>query len=511
MKSTRKNPLILEKILKKIMLLCVLLTITGPAQGRELAVCDDVSDPLTLDPQRQFSEKTQAVCQQIFDGLVRFDPDGKIEPALAVSWERVDATRLRFRLRQGVVFHNGEPFDSGSVKFSIERYLDPKTGYPGLPFINSVSHAEIVDAYTVDLVTKYPDSILLNRLAGLIFMSPPGYVKEKGAEYFAGHPVGTGPFVFENWEKGGSIRLSANKAYWQKGFPKVDGLVFKFIPYEKQLKALFSGEVDLLTDLPGTQTLKVTANPGLTVLKKAALYTMPFTLNLSSGPLSDIDVRKAINYAVDKENLIRYDLLGNGKPIATLSMAGETGHNSSLKPYEYDPVKARKLLAKAGYPNGFSMNFMVKKNAERTAKIVASDLKKIGVNLKLTLVSDADMISEFKSGKYDIFVGDVPDPMAHAYFVQAIVLFTGSPYAWGGDLKFDGLLARMVAAVEPGASEKLAEELDRYVYENAMSLFTYQKTAIYGLSKDLRFVPSVLRVPYFREAYFYENNGKKKS
>ncbi|MBU2575040.1 MAG: ABC transporter substrate-binding protein, partial [Elusimicrobia bacterium] len=413
--------------------------------SRVLNVCDDVADPLTLDPQKQFSEKNYTICWQIFDGLVRFDPDGKIEPALAVSWERLDKTRVRFKLREGVSFHNGEPFNAESVKFSIERYLNPETGFPGLYFVDSLARAEVIDARTVDLVTKYPDGILLNRLAGLVLMVPPEYIKEKGAEYFAQNPVGTGAFVFKKWEKGSSVQLDANKEYWLKGFPKVDGLVFKFIPYEKQLKALFSGEVDLVTDLPGTQTLKVMENPRFAVLKKASFYTMPFSLNLSSGPLSNLDVRRALNHAVDKESLIRYDLMGNGQPIATLSMPGETGHNSSLRPYEYNPGKARKLLAKAGYPGGFTLEFLVKKNAERTAKIVAANLKRIGVNLNITLVSDADMVKEFKSRKYDMFIADVPDPMCHSYFVQSIVLFSKSPYAWGGDAKFDEMLMKMVA------------------------------------------------------------------
>ncbi|MCX5792460.1 MAG: ABC transporter substrate-binding protein, partial [Elusimicrobia bacterium] len=141
----------------KFLLSYLLLGFIGLAHGRGLTVCDDVSDPMTLDPQKQFSEKNHTICQQIFDGLLRFDPDGKIEPALAVSWERIDDTRMRFKLREGVFFHNGEPFDSEAVKFSIERYLDPRTGFPALGFIDSIARVEIVDKYTADIVTKNPD------------------------------------------------------------------------------------------------------------------------------------------------------------------------------------------------------------------------------------------------------------------------------------------------------------------------------------------------------------------
>jgi len=491
-------------------LLFLAVSLPCAVSARVLNVCDDVAEPLTLDPMKQFSEKNYTICWQIFDGLVRFDPDGKIEPALAVSWERIEPTRMRFKLREGVRFHNGEPFDSASVKFSIERYLDPRTGFPGLYFVDSMDHAEVVDPLTVDIVTKYPDGLLLNRLAGLVLIVPPGYLKEMGSEYFARHPVGTGAFVFREWEKGRFVRMEANREYWRKGVPRTKGLVFKFIPYERQLSALFSGEVDLLTDLPGTQTRKVMETPGFAVQKKASFYTMPSTLNLSSGPLSNLEVRKALNHAVSRENLIRYDLMGNGYPLATLSMNGEFGHNASLQPYEFDPEKARRLMKKAGYPDGFSLKFLVKKNAERIAKIVASDLKRIKVDLDITLVSDADMVREFGSGKYDIFIADVPDPLCHAYFVQSIVLFSGSPYAWGGDKKFDEMLVRMVSTMEPGAARKMAEEIDKYVYDNAMSLFTYQKTAVYGQRKGLRFTPFLTRMPHFGEAYFDEEKTQDK-
>jgi peptide/nickel transport system substrate-binding protein len=243
-------------------------------------------------------------------------------------------------------------------------------------------------------------------------------------------------------------------------------------------------------------------NPRFAVLKKASFYTMPFSLNLSSGPLSNLDVRKALNYGVDKDSLIRYDLLGNGQPIATVSMPGEVGYNSSLKPYEFDPEKAKQLLAKAGYSGGLSMEFLVKKNVERAARIIAANLKKIGITLHITLVSDADMIREFRSGKYDMFIGSCPDPMCHSYFTQSIVFFSKSPFAWGGDAKFDDMLMTMVATVGPEESKKKAEAIDKYIYDNAMSVFTYQKTSVLGLVKNLFFMPYVSGMPYFFSAEF---------
>ncbi|MFA7009416.1 MAG: ABC transporter substrate-binding protein [Elusimicrobiales bacterium] len=470
--------------------------------ARNLVVSDDIADPMTLDPQKQFSEKNHTICRQIFDGLVRFDPDGKIEPALAVSWERINDTRVRFKLRKEVFFHNGEPFDAEAVRFSMARYTNPETGFPGLYFIDSISHVEVVDNHTVDLITKYPDGILLNRLAGLIFMVPSKYLNEKGDKYFASNPVGTGAFVFTTWEKGKQIALTANKNYWMKGYPKVDGLIFKFIPKERRVKALLSGEVDFVTNPPGTQTLAIKSDQRFTVIKKASACTAPVSFNLASGPLSVLEVRKALNYALDKDKLIRYDLLGNGKIIATFSMDGEAGHNSALKPYKFDIIEAKALLAKAGFPNGFTVKAIVKTDTERTATIIANELKKVGVKLKITLVSDADSMGEFSKGGYDMAIGDIPSPISHSYFAQAIVLYSKSPYCLGGDAKFDSLLEEMVAALNPEKSQYLSEKLDKYVYDNAMGLFTYQYIRLYGLSKKLVFTPYVSGIPCFYGAYF---------
>ncbi len=484
--------------------LCAALLAPALALGAngKLRVCDDVADPLTLDPGKEFSEKNHTLCQQIFEGLVRFNPDGQMEPALAVSWNRIDPTRMRFNLRQGVTFHNGEPFDAEAVKFTIERLLDPKTGFPGIALISSISRAEIVDAVTIDIVTRFPDALLLNRLAGLVLIVPPRYIREKGDGFLAETPVGTGAFIFKKWDKGREISLSENPNYWMKGYPKVKELTFKFIRQEDQLAALFSGKVDLLTDLPGTQTLAVMKHPGFTVKKKPVLCTMNVVLKLPSAPLNNPDVRKALNYALDKNALIRYDVLGNGRPIATFSMPGEIGHNSSLRPYEFDLKKARRLLVKAGYPNGFTLKMVSKPGAERAAKIMAAQFKKIGVRMDVTITTDAALIGEFASGKYDIGIGDCPDPMAHAYFVQFITLHSKSPYSLSGIYGIDAKLEDMASAVDEKASLKKALALDQYIYDNALSVFTYQKIAVSALKKNLRFELAVMRVPYFYAAYF---------
>lgn len=483
--------------------LLLALLLAGPVSaraengGKTLSVCDDVRDPLTLDPHKQFAEKNHTLLQQMYEGLVRFDAHGRIEPALAVSWQRRDPLRVRFKLRAGVRFHNGEPFDAEAVRFTIERYLDPKTGFPALGFINSLSKAEVIDDLTVDIVTKFPDGLLLNRLAGFVLVVPPRYMKEKGAEVLESTPVGTGPYRFESWKRGVELAMTRNERYWDAGYPKSDRLVFKFLPTEGQLEALRSGELDIATELPGTQTTEAMRSGALGVIKTPSFYTVTGSLNSAFGPLKDARVRQALNFAINKDELIRYDLLGNGRAIATVTMEGEEGHNARLKPYRYDLKKAQRLLREAGYPRGFALKTLVKVQGERAAKIISKQLARIGVTLDVHLITDAEVVQALTGGEWDVFIAGCPDPMAHSYFIQSIYLYGKSPYRVAVNPAYDAKLEGMVATLDDEVRRASAEELDRYMYDEALLLFLYQRVKTYGVRKGVDFEPSITGMPYF--------------
>lgn len=469
-------------------------------RGKTLVVCDDVQDPMTLDPQKEFSEKNHTLLQQVYEGLVRLDSEGRVEPALALSWERLDPRRVRFHLRPGVRFHDGEPFDAEAVRFSLARYLDPGTGFPALGFIASLERAEVVDPLTVDIVTKFPDGLLLNRLAGFILIVAPGRAPLEGAESLAQKPAGTGPFMFESWERGRAVSLKANADYWRKGFPKAERLVFRFIPAKKQVAALLSGEVDLLTELPGARTTEALQSGRVDIVKRPTFYTVTASLNASEGPLADLRVRRALNYAIDKEELIRYDLLGNGQILATTTMEQEEGHNPELKPFPYDPKKARALLAAAGYPKGFKLKAAVKMQGERAAGILAHQLKRVGVELETRVFADADLPRALAAERWDMFLAGCPDPMAHSYFIQSIFLFSQSPYRVSLNPEYDRRMTAMAGALDAAERTALARELDAYVRDEALLLFLYQRIKTYGVRKGIVFRPTITGMPYFSDA-----------
>lgn len=505
-KSTKRGSFAYGIAAKKIILFLfplALFFVGGNLFGAPgvLTVCDDVADPKTLDPQKQFTEKNRTILQHVYEELIRIDPEGKLAPHLAQSWERLNPLTVRFHLRPGVKFHNGEIFSAEAVRFSIQRYLDPKIVFPGAPFIASISSATVVDSLTVDIHTHYPDGLLLHRIASIILIVPPKYFSESPLEVLEIMPVGTGPFKFVRWEKGREVVLMVNDSYWKPGLPKLKELRFRFLPFNDQVEALMRGEVDLLTEMPGTWTLKAKENPKTDVLKRASFYTVVGLFNTSKGPLSDVRVRRAINFAINREELIRYDLLGNGVPLASITMPGEIGHNASLVPYPFDLRKARALLKEAGYEKGFELRTLVRAQGERTAGIISKQLESIGINIvNKTVSSDGEVIEAFQKGGWDLGIAALPDPMAHSFFIQSIVLYSKSPFSLQKDSVYDGKLEQMATEIDPKRQDALAQSLDKYIHDEALCIFTYQRIKTYGISRRLKFSPYVTGVNYFDKA-----------
>lgn len=465
---------------------------------KTLAVCDYWDDPVSLDPQKEFDSESQTVVQQIYDGLARIDSEGRVVPSLAVSWKRVSPTRTRFFLRPGVKFHDGEPFDAEAVRFTIARYLDPATGFQARGYLSSIAAVEVVDPLTVDIVTRYPDGILLNRLAGLALIIPPRYVKERGESALAAHPVGTGPFRFVSWERGRAITLAKNPDYWDPGRPKVDRLILRFLPRQEQLSALKTGKIDISTKLDGTETFQG-ARSGIRIIKRPSFYVVYGSFNTSRKPFNDPRVRRAVNLAIDRDELVRYDALGNGRIIPTVTMDGEEGHAQDLKPISYDPAQARRLLREAGYPDGLDVRVAINVPGVRTAKIVASQLARAGIRAKMTSLT-MGQLTEGRGRAYDMQIGACPDPMAHAFFIQSILLYSKSPFCMSRDADYDARLEGAVAQLDDRSRRKAFEDLDRYVYDQSLLLILYQRIKTYGLRPGVAFTPWVTGMSYFYDA-----------
>lgn len=260
---------------------------------------------------------------------------------------------------------------------------------------------------------------------------------------------------------------------------------------------LLHGDLDIVTELPGTATMQVMKSRLARVVKKETYYTPASSLNTASGPLADVRVRKALNFAVNIDELIRYDVLGNGKPIATFSMAGEIGHSAALRPYRVDIRRAKALLRAAGYPRGFHIKALVKVQGMRTMKILATQLARVGVIVDITPTTDAVAVFDMKKQPWDWIFAGCPDPMSHSFFIQSIFLSSLSPFSVTRDPEFDRRLSEMVSEIDPVLQQRKGEELDEYVHDRALGVFTYQRVKTYAVRRGIRFVPSVTGMPRF--------------
>src|SRR3990170_1118003 len=307
--------------------------------------------PENLDPTMNLSSIRAMVGVSMFDSLVGRDADNRIVPQLAESWKLLDDLTWQFKLRKGVAFHNGEPFNAAAVRFTIERVLDPNQKSPNRANIAEITKVEVLDDSTVNLITKQPYAVLLNRLLDFPIL-PPRYTAEKGNAAVALRPVGTGPFRFVELVKDDRLVVEAFDRHW-RGSPKIRRIVFKPIPEPfTRAAALRNNEVDLVTTLPPNLARELAPVAGIRVHSVPSTWIIYLGLNAFKKPLSDVRVRQALNYATDVNAIIKNVLDGNGRRLEGPFTPQMFGYDATVKGYAHDPARAKRLLAEAGYPDG---------------------------------------------------------------------------------------------------------------------------------------------------------------
>lgn len=322
-----------------------------------------------------------------FDGATR---ERGIRPALAASWENIDELTWRFVLRDDVVFHNGERLTSDDVKFSIERIHDPEfpTGqaFAELP----ISHVEVIDELTFDIVTTAPvGSMLAHLTRNGAFILPRSHYEGIDLDTAARNPVGTGPFKLAKWTRDEQIVLEVNEDYWG-GAANFDRLVFKVIPEaSSRLVQLISGEVDI-TPILGDMVPQVEAAEGVHPVIADSLGRAMIGINTQSQEaLGDKRVRQALNWAIDTQGLIA--AFGFGAAEQSLTMVNPPNEHPGLEPYGYDPDRAKALIREAGYePEDISLRMEVgAPAAEEWSEVVASYIRAIGVEVDYSPIAEA--------------------------------------------------------------------------------------------------------------------------
>ncbi len=424
----------------------------------------------------------------VFNGLSKINPDMTISPDLAESWSASeDLNTWTFKLRPGVKFHHGKTLDADDVVATFQRILDPKTGSRGRSNLGMVETVEAVDPLTVrfKLTLAYAGfaDIFVDRQLRIV-------PKDKIAD-LSKTPVGTGPFVFKSWSPGDRLELTKNPDYFDKGLPKLDAVTLRIIPESAaRLAALESGAIDILWSMPYESVDKVKANPNLRADSVATATWDGVILNNAIAPFNDVRVRKALALTIDKAALVELALFGQGNPTFSPIPSSHPYFNKKLKFNPPDIAQAKKLLAEAGYPNGFDVPMQVPQEREQRVRVgvaVRDMAKAAGIRIEVQRVPFASFTANV-AGKAQMYVDGY---FARPTVDTAIYPFYHSSGSWNGQLwlykekRVDDLLDAARRTNDDKVRAELFGTFQELAEETVPSIVAYSAAHVNGVSKKV--------------------------
>ena len=446
------------------------------------------SDADSFDPHTWLAGGARMVGEHVFEGLL--SRDGK--PVLATSWENPDKLTWIFHLKKGVQFHNGATFDADAVKFTVERILDPNTKSAYASTLRPVEAVEALDKHTVRMRTTAPYPILPAVLGETQMVSPKA-IADAGKDVVR-KPVGTGPFVMKQWIPSERIILEANPSYHGQK-PNLKSIIWRPVAEAaSRIVELTSGRADVIEKVPPELAQEVTG-PGIKIQRVQSLFRHVIMLNLEKPPFNNLKIRQALNYAVNKEHLIQFILNGAGTPMGCLIGPTLEGYNPDLKPYPFDPARAKMLLAEAGYPNGVEAEILCPSGRylkdKEIMEALAFQAKEAGFNLKLTVQEWGMFLKNFKS-RDGFFIGDetaVPHRMLSRNFDSR-----QKQYSWFGyhSDEMNKWLDEASETFDASARNAIMQKIGKKVHDEAPYVFLYYGHEIYGVRdrvKDMAILP----------------------
>lgn len=460
-------------------------TATQPQRGGTLTVAIS-SDVDGLDPHRTVASPTFDVVKSIYDTLVNVDHTGKLVPGLATTWEASeDGLRWTFKLREDVKFHNGRPMTSHDVAFSFQRLQNEDS--PRAKDYVDIDRIETPDDHTVVFVLRQKTPPFLSNLA----VGWAAIVPREAADTLRNEPVGTGPFQFTEWVPDSHITLKRFNDYWMDDQPYLDEVVFRIISDAAvQLTSLKAGEVDMAPVLPqnaaelqidpNLQVLSASVNPGATVTLLA--------INNKREPFTDIRVRQALNYAIDKQTLIEATQFGFATPIGSHMPPVSEYYVDLNDRYPYKPEKTRELLAAAGYPDGFhtTITFANFDIHRRNAEVIASQLAQVGIRAELQSMELATWLEQVYRGRdYELNTlshsGRLdPDP-----FLNRFTCDSAENYRNYCNPEFDKLIAEGASTTDVEERKRIYAEAQRMLTEEAVAVWLYTPDVILGAQTNV--------------------------
>ncbi len=472
-----------------------LLVLAAVAQGADPKGELRVAIPWTpenLDPTMNLSSIRAAVGISMFDSLLGRDPDGRIVAELAESWKLLDDTTWQLRLRPNVVFHSGEPFNAEAVRFTLQRVLDPNQKSPNRANIAEIVRVDVLDDFTVNLVTRAPYAPLLNRLIDFPIL-PPKYTAEKGNQAFALRPVGTGPFRFVELVKDDRLVVEAFDRHW-RGAPKIQRIIFKPIPEPfTRAAALRNGEVDVITTVPPTLGRELERVAGIRVHRVPSTWQIYLGLNALKKPLADVRVRQALNYATDVEAIVKNVMDGNGRRLAGPFTANMLGYDPAVKGYTPDPARAKRLLAEAGHPDGLEVTLESPAGRYQGDKEIAEALggqwQKAGFKPKVQVAEWGAYFKRYLGKQFqDAYLLGLGGPMQDGDELFNLVSSKGRGLYYKNE-RIDQLFDLGRSTMDPAKRRAVYSELAKAMVEDATWVFLMQQVDIYATRERLAWTP----------------------
>lgn len=455
-------------------------------------VVGQIAEPQSLDPQHVSAVNDFRILMNVYDGLVRYkDGTLEVEPALATDWTiSEDGTEYTFNLREGVTFQDGSPFNAEAVVFNFERMIDEDhpnhTGtFPLAFYFSAVNSVEAVDDLTVKFTLNEPFAPFLSNLAypaGLIVSKA---AVEKFGEDFDRNPVGTGAFKFVEWQSNTRVVVDRFDDYWDGAAP-LDAVVYRPITdANTRVAEMLSGGIDVMVEVPPDNVSTFASDDAFTLYEEAGPHLWFLILNAKEGPMADVRVRQAANYAVNKQALVDNVLQGTASVAAgPTPPAFNWAYNEDLDPYPYDPEKARELLAEAG-AEGASLTFYVTEGGSGMLDPIAmgtaiqADLQAVGLDVTIETYewnTFLGIVNPGLEGKADMaemaWMTNSPDTLPYlALRTAAWPDQGGFNSGYYSNPEVDELLQQARTSTDQAERADLYKQMQAIVYEDAPWLF----------------------------------------
>lgn len=443
------------------------LWLSGNVQARDRVVFGITLEPDSLDPTRSPAAAIgEVVHYNVFEGLVKIEENGDTAPLLAESWDiSPDGLRYTFRLRADVRFHDGQPFDAQTVKFSFERAKAPNSGNKSRArLFDNIERIDTPDPLTVVLTLRHRDPHLLYRLGE----NPAVILHPTSADRAATHPVGTGPFRFERWERGHSITLAKWPEYRNAASVTLQQAVFRFVNSFIENTEL-PQEVDVFFNVATKSVLRNRLNERYQVLTGGSSSKTLLALNNRHPPLDDLRVRQAISHAIDRAAIVQQVLDGRGDPIGSHFSPTESGYLHLADRYPFDPARARALLTEAGVSGRLRLKLSLPPTpyARDGGKVVARQLAAVGIDADIELVDWANWLNGAFKGRFEMTMINHVEPLDYD-------IYADPSYYFGYDNpEYRALVEAHRNATNPRQRNRLLADIQRKLADDAVNAWLY--------------------------------------